>query len=315
MEAFAVPLELLVELTPSDFPNAREYQRWRKRQLMALEEGLLHHPARAWQATQGGGDREAERTASAERKLRSVLGDVRDGRLDLQGASGKKALRDAVVGLAERPIAPGAKGSDLHWADGYPFSIRMYSVLLGAGFYGPRDGSMVAELEDVLEVLFKVWPVLGITPLAHRTVFGWLFARQYFACGEKSPGLLVAADHQVRGFSSPPAPLHRACSVCLSPAEDTTASQEKGGTELLRAELHRYTQCRMGAGSGVLPVGKWQAHHAHFPDPMARVTVDRVRRSDQEEVLVDEWLGGQRRQCGRGGCPAVYGGKVWPSHL
>jgi len=77
VEAFVVPLELLLELTPSDFPNPREYQRWRKRQLMALEEGLLHHPARA-QGPQGS-DREAEKAAAAERKLRSVLGDVQTG--------------------------------------------------------------------------------------------------------------------------------------------------------------------------------------------------------------------------------------------
>jgi len=103
---------------------------------------------------------------------------------------------------------------DLHWADGYPFCTRLYTVLLGAGFYGPKDGAMVAELEDVLEVLLKVWPVLGITPMVHRTVFGWLFTRQHFACGETNPRLLVASDHQVRNSVLPS--LKRPCGLSLA---------------------------------------------------------------------------------------------------
>lgn len=44
VESMVLPLELLQQLKPADFPNQKEYEAWKRRNLKLLEAGLLLHP-------------------------------------------------------------------------------------------------------------------------------------------------------------------------------------------------------------------------------------------------------------------------------
>ena len=190
---------------PAEYPSMRDFQRSKRRQVLLLEQGLLNHPARVGlQAAISGGARSAKANKGAgggggddqkRTKLKKLLAELQTGQKDILEASVKAELKEAVNAVADMSF-PGA-GSGQHWADGWPLNCRLYAVLLGAVFTGGREATIVEEVEDVLGVVGRTWPVLGITPLVHRIVFAWLFLRQYVASGQKQDVMLVAADFQV----------------------------------------------------------------------------------------------------------------------
>ena len=199
------PLEMLLDAVPAEYPSMRDFQRSKRRQVLLLEQGLLNHPARVGlQAAISGGARSAKANKGAgggggddqkRTKLKKLLAELQTGQKDILEASVKAELKEAVNAVADMSF-PGA-GSGQHWADGWPLNCRLYAVLLGAVFTGGREATIVEEVEDVLGVVGRTWPVLGITPLVHRIVFAWLFLRQYVASGQKQDVMLVAADFQV----------------------------------------------------------------------------------------------------------------------
>ena len=202
---------MLLDAVPAEYPSMRDFQRSKRRQVLLLEQGLLNHPARVGlQAAITGGARSAKATKGAgsssssggggddqkRAKLKKILAELQTGQKDILESSVKAELKEAVNAVADMSF-PGA-GSGQHWADGWPLNCRLYAVLLGAVFTGGREATIVEEVEDVLGVVGRTWPVLGITPLVHRLVFAWLFLRQYVASGQKQDVMLVAADFQVR---------------------------------------------------------------------------------------------------------------------
>ncbi|CAI7896300.1 unnamed protein product [Closterium sp. NIES-53] len=211
-ESLVVPLELLCQLNIAEFPSQRDYSRWKRRQLMLLDQATARHPGRAAPSSSASSGTpppkgyNRDKADSAMRQVKQLIAELTTGQRDMQETAARQALRNAVTTVVDMPLASGGKGGGLpaegRWADGWPLNVRLYATLLGSVFTGLQAATLVEELEEVLEILGKVWPVLGITPLVHRCVFAWLFLKHYVSSGQKEPALLVAADFQLRAVET-----------------------------------------------------------------------------------------------------------------
>ncbi|CAI5515264.1 unnamed protein product [Closterium sp. Naga37s-1] len=211
-ESLVVPLELLCQLNIAEFPSQRDYSRWKRRQLMLLDQATARHPGRAAPSSSASSGTpppkgyNRDKADSAMRQVKQLIAELTTGQRDMQETAARQALRNAVTTVVGMPLASGGKGGGLpaegRWADGWPLNVRLYATLLGSVFTGLQAATLVEELEEVLEILGKVWPVLGITPLVHRCVFAWLFLKHYVSSGQKEPALLVAADFQLRAVET-----------------------------------------------------------------------------------------------------------------
>ncbi|ESQ50252.1 hypothetical protein EUTSA_v10001895mg [Eutrema salsugineum] len=184
IESVVLPLELLQQLKSSDFTDQQEYDAWLKRSLKVLEAGLLLHPRVP-----------LDKTNSSQR-LRQII----HGALDRPMETGRnneqmQSLRSAVMSLATR--SDGSFSDSCHWADGSPFNLRLYVLLLEACFDSNDDASMVEEVDELMEHIKKTWVILGINQMLHNLCFTWLLFSRYVVTGQVEMDLLHACDSQL----------------------------------------------------------------------------------------------------------------------
>ncbi|CAA0371796.1 unnamed protein product [Arabidopsis thaliana] len=184
IESVVLPLELLQQLKSSDFTDQQEYDAWLKRSLKVLEAGLLLHPRVP-----------LDKTNSSQR-LRQII----HGALDRPLETGRnneqmQSLRSAVMSLATR--SDGSFSDSCHWADGSPFNLRLYELLLEACFDSNDATSMVEEVDDLMEHIKKTWVILGINQMLHNLCFTWLLFSRYVVTGQVEMDLLHACDSQL----------------------------------------------------------------------------------------------------------------------
>ncbi|CAL9186990.1 unnamed protein product [Musa hybrid cultivar] len=185
VESMVLPLELLQQFKTSDFPDQQEYEAWKTRNLNVLEAGLLVHPLLP-----------LEKSDTASQRLRQII----------RGASGKpietgrnsesmQVLRSAVMSIACR--SPDGSSDFCHWADGFPLNLHLYQMLLEACFDDSEDGSIIDEIDEVLELIKKTWVILGINQILHNLCFAWVLFHCFVTTGEADIDLLFAADNQI----------------------------------------------------------------------------------------------------------------------
>uniref|UniRef100_M4EZM7 MHD1 domain-containing protein n=1 Tax=Brassica campestris TaxID=3711 RepID=M4EZM7_BRACM len=184
IESVVLPLELLQQLKSSDFTDQQEYNAWLKRSLKVLEAGLLLHPRVP-----------LDKTSSSQR-LRQII----HGALDRPLETGRnneqmQSLRSAVMSLASR--SDGSFSDSCHWADGSPFNLRLYEMLLEACFDSSDATSMVEEVDDLMEHIKKTWVILGINQMLHNLCFTWLLFSRYVVTGQVEMDLLYACESQL----------------------------------------------------------------------------------------------------------------------
>ncbi|GFS41247.1 elongation factor Ts [Actinidia rufa] len=184
IESIVLPLELLQQFKSSDFPNQREYEAWQKRNLKVLEAGLLLHPHLP-----------LNKTETLPQRLREII----SGALERPIETGKhgesmQVLRSTVISLACRSF-DGSTSETCHWADGVPFNLRLYQMLLEACFDVNDETSVVEEVDEVLELVKKTWVVLGINQVLHNLCFSWVLFHRYVATGQVEIDLLFAANN------------------------------------------------------------------------------------------------------------------------
>ncbi|XP_024384353.1 protein unc-13 homolog [Physcomitrium patens] len=182
-----VPLELLQNIGPSAFADEKEYVSWLRRQLRVLEAGLLVHPLVP-------GDEGMD-----ARRLKQALQDMVDGHRTVEKAKSNEImqmLRSAAMGRATR-AHNGQHGDFLHWADGYPLNAHIYVALLSACFDTLEEVEVIAEMEEVLEMIKKTWDVLGIDQTLHDTLFAWVLYRQFVVSGQSAVNLLQLSERQL----------------------------------------------------------------------------------------------------------------------
>ncbi|KAF7817119.1 protein unc-13-like protein [Senna tora] len=182
IESVVVPLELLQQLKLSDFADSQEHEEWQKRTLKVLEAGLLLHPYMP-----------LDKSNSAAQRLRQII----HGALDRPMETGRnnesmQLLRSAVGSLASRSY-DGSIDS-CHWADGMPFNLRLYEMLLQSCFDANDESSIIEEFDELMEQIKKTWGILGLNQTLHNLCFTWVLFHQFVATGQMDLDLLSAAD-------------------------------------------------------------------------------------------------------------------------
>ncbi|KAL8161950.1 hypothetical protein V2J09_013439 [Rumex salicifolius] len=192
-ETIILPLELLRHLKPSEFNDNNEYHVWQRRQLRILEVGLILHPFAPL-------DRSLSPHAATLRAL-ARSSDLRPLDTTSRNSDSLPALASSVLALAwhgsqqdhNRNQNNEAVGPVCHWADGYPFNIHIYVVLLQSVFDLKDETVVLDEVDELAELLKKTWSTLAITKPVHNVCFAWVFFTQFVATGRVEPDLLVAA--------------------------------------------------------------------------------------------------------------------------
>ncbi|PKU80682.1 protein unc-13 homolog [Dendrobium catenatum] len=190
VESIILPLELMQQFKNSDFPDQQEYEAWRSRNLKLLEAGLLLHPLIA-----------LDKSDVSSQRLRQIIRGASERPIETgKNSESMQALRSAVMPLASRS-ADGFSSDAYHWADGSPLNLHLYHVLLEACF-DYEEGSIIDEIDDLMDLIKKTWIVLGITQMLHNLCFLWILFYRFVKTGQRDLDLLVAADNQLMEVSN-----------------------------------------------------------------------------------------------------------------
>lgn len=186
METFVLPLELLQQLKASDFPDSKDYMAWQSRNLKVLEAGLLLHPSIPLDKNNLGAQR-----------LRQILHGGSNRPIETgRNSESMQVLRTSVMSLACRSIDDSGFET-CRWADGYPLNLRLYLMLLEACFDISEETVIIEEVDEILEVTKKTWPILGMNQMLHNLCFSWILFNQFVSTGQVENELLIAADSQL----------------------------------------------------------------------------------------------------------------------
>ncbi|XAR53371.1 hypothetical protein NMG60_11021907 [Bertholletia excelsa] len=184
MESMVLPLELLQQIKPSDFPNQLEYEAWQRRNLKVLEAGLLLHPHMP-----------LDKTDTTSQRLRQMIHGFLERPTETRKQNeSMQVLRSIGMSLACRSL-DSSVSEMCHWADGSPFNLCLYQTLLESCFDVNEETSIVEEVDEVLELIKKTWVILGINQMLHNLCFSWVLFRRFVATGQLENDLLFAASN------------------------------------------------------------------------------------------------------------------------
>lgn len=187
VESMVFPLELLQQLKLSDFPDHQEYEAWKKRSFKVLEAGLILHPCQPY----------GKADTAAQQRLKQLI----HGALERPIETGKnnesmQVLRTTIMSLAGRSL-DGSLSDLCHWADGTPFNLCLYEIILEACFDTNDKSSIIEEVEELMELIKKTWGILGINQMFHNLCFSWVLFNRFVATGQADNDLLSAAEGQL----------------------------------------------------------------------------------------------------------------------
>ncbi|KAK1267132.1 hypothetical protein QJS04_geneDACA002685 [Acorus gramineus] len=186
IESMVMPLELLQQFKASDFTEQHEYESWQARNLKVLEEGLLLHPHLP-----------LEKSDISAQRLRQLIRGAFERPLETgKNSESMQVLRTAVMSLAYRSF-DGIPSETAHWADGHPLNLRLYQMLLEACFDSNEEGSIIEEIDEVMELIKKTWVILGMNQTLHNLCFTWVLFHHSVSTGQADNDLLSAADDQL----------------------------------------------------------------------------------------------------------------------
>lgn len=182
-----LPLELLQQLKASDFPDQEEYESWQRRNLKLLEAGLILYPCVP-----------LSKSDKSVQQLKQIIRSGLERPLDTGKITGESQnLRSLVMSLASRPNNNGIGSETCHWADGFPLNLRIYQMLLESCFDVNDELLIVEEVDEVLELIKKTWPVLNMNQMIHNVCFLWVLFNRYVSTGQVENDLLVAAHNLI----------------------------------------------------------------------------------------------------------------------
>lgn len=186
IESIVIPLEPLQQFKSSDFLDNEEYKAWQARHLKVLEAGLLVHPSYP-----------VEKSNPGSQQLRKIIHGALEKPVDIgKNSETMQALRTAVTSLAFRSV-DGFGAETCHWADGYPLNLQLYQMLLETCFDQEEETAVIEEVDEVIEVLKKTWPIFGLTQMLHNLCFSWVLFKRYVTTGQVENDLLAATNAQL----------------------------------------------------------------------------------------------------------------------
>ncbi|KAL7616610.1 hypothetical protein Lser_V15G02855 [Lactuca serriola] len=181
-DTIILPLELLRQLKPAEFNDINEYHTWQKRQLKILEAGLLDHPSIP-----------LDKSNAFAMRLREIIrgSDIKPIETN-KSSETMKTVCNCVVSLSWR--SPNASPTSVcHWANGYPFNVHLYVPLLRSIFDSKDETCVLDEVDELLELMKKTWPTLGITRAIHNLCLTWVLFERYVLTGQTENDLLSAS--------------------------------------------------------------------------------------------------------------------------
>lgn len=182
-----LPLELLQQLKASDFTDQEEYESWQRRNLKLLEAGLILYPCVP-----------LSKSDKSVQQLKQIIRSGLERPLDTGKITGEtQNLRSLVMSLASRSNNNGIGSETCHWADGFPLNLRIYQMLLESCFDVNDELLIVEEVDEVLELIKKTWPVLGMNQMIHNVCFLGVLFNRYVTTGQVENDLLVAAHNLI----------------------------------------------------------------------------------------------------------------------
>ncbi|KAL6641065.1 hypothetical protein ACP70R_019246 [Stipagrostis hirtigluma subsp. patula] len=185
-ETIVLPLELLRHLKQAEFADGEEYHQWQFRQIKLLEAGLILHPSLP-----------LDRLHTAVLRFREVMRATEIRAIDTgKHSDAMRTLTNAIHALAWRSAGAGGAAATTdacHWADGYPLNVLLYVSLLQTIFDLRESTVVLDEVDELLELIKKTWPTLGINRPVHNVCFAWVFFQQYVVTGQVEPELAGAA--------------------------------------------------------------------------------------------------------------------------
>ncbi|CAN6484914.1 unnamed protein product [Victoria cruziana] len=167
-----ISVELLKNVSQSEFSNKKAYIRWMKRQTKVLEE-VLCNPFHL----------------GAENELKGILADMRNEKVwTMHNASAQlaeifTALERSVMEFSEIHKEFDTRDGSCYRGTGYHVNLRLYEKLLCSTF-DSLDGQQVEETEDILGLLKATWTALGVTRTIHTALYCWVLFRQFAFTGE-----------------------------------------------------------------------------------------------------------------------------------
>lgn len=184
IESMVLPLELLQQVKPSDYPSQQQYEVWQNKIMKVLEAGLLLHPRFP-----------LEKTDSSSQKLQQIIHAALEKPIKIGNTrEPMQSIRTAAMSLACRSLD--GPGSEIcHWADGFPLNLRLYQMLLEACFDADDPASIIEEVDDALELIKNTWIVLGMNEVLHNLCYAWVLFHHYALTGQVNKDLLSAADY------------------------------------------------------------------------------------------------------------------------
>ncbi|KAJ4951979.1 hypothetical protein NE237_028811 [Protea cynaroides] len=186
IELMVLPLELLQQFKSSDFTDQQEYEAWQTRNLKVLEAGLLRHPLLP-----------LDKSDTAPQRLRQIIHGASERPIETgKNNESMQVLRSTVMSLACRSFN-GSVAETCHWADGYPFNLRLYQMLLEACFDANEGTTVIDDVDEAIELIKKTWVMLGMNQMFHNLCFSWVLFHRYITTGQVENCLLFAANTQL----------------------------------------------------------------------------------------------------------------------
>ncbi|KAK9716523.1 hypothetical protein RND81_06G239200 [Saponaria officinalis] len=154
VDVLQIVLGLLNSISRSDFQNEKSYIHWKNKQANILEELCSLGHSTIEYAT-----------------IKHSIGKIRNGReWDVMSPTERAEILISVRDIASKFQKPGS---------GYHFKIRLYEKLLASVFDILDEEQILLEADEML-LLFKfTWSTLGITPLIHDALYGWILFKQF----------------------------------------------------------------------------------------------------------------------------------------
>lgn len=177
-----LPLEFLQKCKSSDFSDPLEYEAWQTRNFKLLEAGVLVHPLIP-----------LKKSDISAKRMRRIMDEAYAGKVETgRNSESMQRLHSAVLSLACRSLCE--TSDECHWADGFPFNLHIYKMLIEACF-DVEDGTVVDEIDEIMELLKKTWPVFGVTQMLHNIYFTWALFNHFVMLGQVDNGLLSAIEN------------------------------------------------------------------------------------------------------------------------
>ncbi|KAK9829741.1 hypothetical protein WJX72_007612 [[Myrmecia] bisecta] len=214
-------VKLLQRVRPANFDSFRNFVRWRDTVSSVVLQILT-------QAVQDPDN--ARNSSQARHMLARLRGGMR--RISVRDADeyDEAEYTEATSTVFEAAAAIASLSSS-GWQFPWGLRVRLADLMLRGMFDVLDEGTFIAEKDALLQLLqTRVWPVLGIQPHIHSTIFAWIHFRQFAVTGNQD--LLEATTFLIQGIANSPKRSGQGSSLA------DAAADEEFGVEVAAAIEH-----------------------------------------------------------------------------